>query len=131
MEGQQRYKCKKCCFNFVDKPRRGHGVPTVGFAVWLYINGLSQRVIAKAIGVSPVAVMKWCKDFEKRKEKAVSREGLFSQKGVVTILEQDEIEAYLEATKIGSKKERLYIVIEDKALSKSSGFIIDHNATKE
>ncbi len=63
MKGQQRYKCKKCGLNFIEKPRRGHSSSTKALAVWLYLSGLSQRRIARFIGVSPVAIMKWIKAF--------------------------------------------------------------------
>jgi transposase-like protein len=35
MQGQQRYKCKECGYNFIDKPRRGR----------------SQAVLAMNLGI--------------------------------------------------------------------------------
>lgn len=68
MQGQQRYKCKKCGHNFVDKPRRGYGPVSVATAVWLYLSGISQRRIASMFGVTPAAVQKWVRNFKPPKE---------------------------------------------------------------
>ncbi|MGC2834616.1 MAG: IS1 family transposase, partial [Methylocella sp.] len=55
MQGQQRYKCKECGYNLIDKPRRGHSQAVLALAVWLYLSGLSQRRIARLFGVSTPA----------------------------------------------------------------------------
>ncbi len=64
MQGYQRYKCKGCGQNFIDKPRRGYGKVAIGLAVWLHISGVSQRRIAQMFNVTPVAVQKWIKEFK-------------------------------------------------------------------
>jgi transposase-like protein len=123
MEGQQRYKCKKCNYNFVNKPRRGYGVPKMAFAVWLYLNGLPQRKIADLIGVSSVAVSKWINEFDIGKESRLLR-----QKGVATVLEPGEIEVLVKGKKLNSSGGQFIVVLEDKTLPKDAGIIIDVNS---
>ena len=68
MQGMQRFKCKDCNQNFVNKPRRGYGQMAIATAVWLHLNGTSQRRIAKMFNVTPAAVQKWIKEFKPPKE---------------------------------------------------------------
>jgi transposase-like protein len=69
MQGLQRYKCKDCAENFVDKPRRGYGQVAVSMAVWLHLSGVPKRQIARLFGVTPAAVSKWIRDFKPPKER--------------------------------------------------------------
>lgn len=69
LEGLQRFRCKKCGNNFVDKPRRGYGPVAVATAVWLHLSGMSQRKIAALFSVTPAAVRKWIKDFTPPEDK--------------------------------------------------------------
>ena len=64
------------------------------------------------------------------KESSVSKEGLFRQKGMLTILEAEELEGYLKTLKPDNKKGRIFIVIEDNALAKSSAFIFRPNTVE-
>jgi transposase len=91
MQGQQRYKCKGCGYNFIDKARRGHSQSTIGLAVWLYLSGLPLRRIARLFDVSTPAVLKWVKKFAlKNAPKPVpSGEG-------VAVVEMDEMWHYLK-----------------------------------
>jgi len=64
MQDHQRYKCKDCGQNFIDKPRRGYGQAAIGLAVWLHLSGVSARRIARMFDVTHVAVQKWIKEFK-------------------------------------------------------------------
>ena len=66
VRGSQRYKCKECGYNFVDKP--GNGKPKLYkiLAVLLYSTGkASYRYIGKLLKVSATAVYDWIKEFGK------------------------------------------------------------------
>jgi transposase len=119
MQGQQRYKCKECGYNFIDKPRRGHGQPILALAVWLYLSGLSQRRIARLFGVSPPAVLKWIKTFAlKNAPKPVpAGEG-------AAVVELDEMWHFLKKRPAKSGYGRLIVQIQDSSLTGNAGIVI-------
>ena len=119
MQGQQRYKCKECGYNFVNKPRRGHSHATIAFAVWLYLSGLSQRRIARLIGVSPVAVLKWIKSFAlKNAPKPVpTGDG-------VAVVELDEMWHFLKKSPTKSGSGKLIVLLQDSSLTGNAGIVI-------
>ena len=58
--GRQRYRCKACGCNFTNTPRRGKPAAMKALAVLLYAMGnASFCMIARLLGVSDVAVLKW------------------------------------------------------------------------
>ena len=119
MQGQQRYKCKECGYNFVNKPRRGHSRAIIAFAVWLYLSGLSQRRIARLIGVSPVAVLKWIKSFAlKNAPKPVPPEG------GVAVVELDEMWHFLKKSPTKSGSGKLFVLLQDNSLTGNAGVVI-------
>ena len=60
VRGKQRYRCKACGCNFTDTPLRGKPAAMKALAVLLYAMGnMSFLGIARILGVSDVAVMKW------------------------------------------------------------------------
>ena len=60
VRGQQRYRCKACGCNFTDTPLRGKPGSMKALAILLYAMGnMSFLGIARILGVSDVAVMKW------------------------------------------------------------------------
>ena len=65
IQGKQRYKCKSCSLQFTRLTPRGRPAQEKAMAVTLYTLGLSIRAIARLIGVSPTAVLKWIKTFAK------------------------------------------------------------------
>ena len=57
---QQRYKCKDCLRHFTNTPPRGKPAAMKALAVLLYTLGnASFGMIARLLGVSNVAVLKW------------------------------------------------------------------------
>jgi len=119
MQEQQRYKCKKCGYNFIDKPRRGHSQPVLALAVWLYLSGLSQRRIARLFGVSTPAVLKWIKAFAlKNAPRPVpSGEG-------IAVVELDEMWHFLKKSPAKSGYGRLIVAIQDSSLTGNAGIVI-------
>lgn len=65
VQGKQRYKWKSCSLQFTRPTPRGRPAQEKAMAVTLYTLGLSIRAIARLIGVSPTAVLKWIKTFAK------------------------------------------------------------------
>ena len=92
VQGKQRYKCKSCSLQFTRLTPRGRPAQEKAMAVTLYTLGLSIRAIARLIGVSPTAVLKWIKTFAKTHYEKPAP-------GDAIIVELDEIWQYL-----GSKK---------------------------
>ena len=119
MQEQQRYRCKGCGYNFIDKPRRGHSQPVLALAVWLYLSGLSQRRIARLFGVSTPAVLKWIKTFAlKNAPRPVpSGEG-------VAVVELDEMWHFLKKSPAKSGYGRLIVAIQDSSLTGNAGIVI-------
>ena len=92
VQGKQRYKCKSCSLQFTRLTPRGRPAQEKAMAVTLYTIGLSIRAIARLIGVSPTAVLKWIKTFAKTHYEKPAP-------GDAIIVELDEMWHYL-----GSKK---------------------------
>ena len=92
VQGKQRYKCKSCSLQFTRLTPRGRPAQEKAMAVTLYTLGLSIRAIARLIGVSPTAVLKWIKTFAKTHYAKPAP-------GDAIIVELDEMWHYL-----GSKK---------------------------
>ncbi len=92
IQGKQRYKCKSCSLQFTRLTPRGRPAQEKAMAVTLYTLGLSIRAIARLIGVSPTAVLKWIKTFAKTHYEKPAP-------GDAIIVELDEMWHYL-----GSKK---------------------------
>ena len=92
VQGKQRYKCKSCSLQFTRLTPRGRPAQEKATAVTLYTLGLSIRAIARLIGVSPTAVLKWIKTFAKTHYEKPAP-------GDAIIVELDEMWHYL-----GSKK---------------------------
>lgn len=61
--GVQRYKCKKCGYQYTKTKPHGHSDQEKRTAVVLYASGMSMSVIARLIGVSVQTVSRWMKTF--------------------------------------------------------------------
>jgi transposase-like protein len=72
----QRYQCKTCGCNFTNTPPRGKPPAMKALALMLYAMGnMSFCSIARLLGVSDVAVLKWVRDEARRlPEPAVTAE---------------------------------------------------------
>ena len=63
----QRYQCKACGCNFTDTPLRGKPPAMKALALMLYAMGnMSFCSIARLLGVSDVAVLKWVRNEARR-----------------------------------------------------------------
>ncbi|MFN5173343.1 MAG: helix-turn-helix domain-containing protein [Holosporaceae bacterium] len=124
MQGQQRYKCKECGYNFIDKPRRGRSQAVLALAVWLYLSGLSQRRIARLFGVSTPAVLKWIKGFALKNFPKPSSTG-----ESIAVVELDEMWHFLKKNPAKSGSGRLLILIQDDGLTGNLGIVIGQHST--
>lgn len=68
-KGKQRYRCKRCGYNFTNMHGRGHSPDKRLAALKLYKEGVGFSGIGRILGVSDVSVLNWVKSAgEKIKE---------------------------------------------------------------
>lgn len=92
IKGRQRYKCKKCSYNFtVQKQGKKINDYYVTKALQLYIEGISYREIERILGVSHVSVMNWVKSY---KLKRIVNQNL---RPTYKILTQEELVKYVSS----------------------------------
>mgnify|MGYP005615431223 CR=1 FL=1 len=73
VRGLQRYRCRECRCNFTYTKRRGIHPALRALSIVLYgMCGVSMYKIAKLLGVSDVAVLKWIRKEENLIEEALS-----------------------------------------------------------
>ncbi|MBE6440895.1 MAG: IS1 family transposase [Desulfovibrio desulfuricans] len=63
MAGVQRYKCKKCGFQFTRETPHGRPMKDKILALILYLSGLSMNAIGNIIEVSTQSIMRWIRMF--------------------------------------------------------------------
>lgn len=63
VSGVQRYKCKKCGYQYTKTKPHGYGNREKRAVSILYISGLSMNTIARLVGVSVQTVSRWVKSF--------------------------------------------------------------------
>ena len=63
---KQRYKCKRCEYQFTRTTPRGHPPEHKKLTVLLYCHGISMRAISKLFQVSTNAVLKWIRTLAKK-----------------------------------------------------------------
>jgi transposase-like protein len=90
----QRYKCKKCGFNFtVDKRSTEYPKSMRKKALQLYLEGLGFRSIGRILEVSNVTVLNWIRNFGKEVQ------ALSPDSQEIEMVELDEMHSY-----VGSKR---------------------------
>lgn len=118
IRGEQRYYCKTCRYNFVNKPRRGRPAAQKALAVLLYNLGLSMNAIARLFELSPTAVLKWIRSFaESHATKPEPPED-----GVI-VVELDEMWHYLKKNPTNSGSGKLIVVIRANWLTGNVGIV--------
>ncbi len=65
--GLQRYKCKKCGYQYTRTKPHGRSDHEKRTAVMLYASGMSMSMIAKIVGVSVQTVSRWIRTFYTKK----------------------------------------------------------------
>jgi transposase-like protein len=96
VQGVQRYYCRDCGRNFTAKPKR---IPqeVKDFALTLYLNNTGVRKVAKIVGVSPPAVLRWIKSAHGRLQRTVKP----LASGQVDVIELDEIYTFIKKNGTG------------------------------
>lgn len=118
IRGEQRYHCKICHYNFVDKPRRGRPTTQKALAILLYNVGMSMNSIAKLLALSPPAVLKWIRSFAD--SHATKPEP--PDDGVI-VVELDEMWHYLKKNPTNSGSGKLIAVIQGNWLTGNVGIV--------
>lgn len=104
MAGAQRYKCKKCGFQFTRETPHGKPKKDKILALVLYLSGLSMSAIGKIIGVSSQSVMRWVGMFY---DKFASEN---DTKAKIDEIEIDEMYSYINNKKIQSGSGKLLFI---------------------
>ena len=90
----QRYKCKKCGYNYtVEKRSNEYPKFVKKKALQLYLEGLGFRSIGRILDVSNVSVLNWIRSYGKEVE------SLQSESNDIEIVEVDEMHSYIEYKK--------------------------------
>jgi len=106
VNGEQRYKCKKCGCQFVPtKQARGKSENTKILAIWLYLHGLSFRTIGKLFKVTHKTILDWVRLFARNNY--IKPE----PKSEAVIIELDEMWHFLGSKKTKSGYGRLIAAI--------------------
>jgi len=104
MAGAQRYKCKKCGFQFTRETPHGRPMKDKILALFLYLSGLSMNAIGNIIGVSTQSIMRWIRMFYDKFIPQNEIETKFDE------IEIDEMYSYINKKKIQSGSGRLLII---------------------
>ena len=89
--GKQRYKCKNCKRHFItDRRQRGIDPATKVKAFLLIKEGMSFRGVARFLGVSLSAVLKWFKE-KASMIKVIADKMLRDNQREIEVLEIDEL----------------------------------------
>ena len=117
VRGVPKRRCKACSFQFSRNEPTGKPLSVKLLAVTLYLHGLSMNAIAKLVGVSPPAVLKWLRiHAQKHCPKP--------QPGEALIVELDEMWHFLGKKTANSGSGRLIVVIQGGSLTGSAGVVI-------
>ena len=104
MAGAQRYKCKKCGFQFTRETPHGRPMKDKILALVLYLSVLSMNAIGNIIGVSTQSIMRWIRMFYDKFIPQNEIETKFDE------IEIDEMYSYINKKKIQSGSGRLLII---------------------
>ena len=83
---KQRYKCKGCGCHFTRSDKKGYPLSLKQKAVQLYLAGLSNRAVSKALRISDVTALNWMRELKKYLVAYRSLEAY-----TIEIVEQDEL----------------------------------------
>jgi transposase-like protein len=86
--GKQRYLCKNCGCNYVEKPFKGYPPSIKKKAIQYYLEGNGFRRIERLLGVSHVSVINWVKQTASKVESYAEKT---KKPRKVKVLELDEM----------------------------------------
>jgi len=112
VRSKQRYKCKKCGYNFTqgDK-RKALSKPEIlkNQAIQLYLLGLGFRAIGRFLGVSNVSVLNWVRQYGAKSELMIDT------KTEIEVMELDEMWHYCQKKKARFGSGWQFVVIAKKS----------------
>lgn len=106
LHNRQRYKCKVCNYQFTKPHLHKKPLALKYLAIYLYLNRMTIRGIARTLNVSAPSVLKWIK--EKAFELPESQESRY-----IPEVEVDEMWHYLESKKKNSGSSKRLIVLQE------------------
>ncbi|WP_413617047.1 helix-turn-helix domain-containing protein [Hymenobacter latericus] len=68
MNGEQRYRCRLCGYNYTCGTGTGYSVEHRQLALRLYLEGMGLRAIGRVLDVSNVTVLRWMRAYGRRAE---------------------------------------------------------------
>ena len=107
---KQRFRCKKCGFQFTRKTPRGRPVTEKTTAILLYTLGLSFNSIARIYGVASSTVMRWVRDAAGKPYEA-------TQLGEAIVIEPDELSSFLHNSKKNLGQGRAIVILPTSSLT--------------
>ena len=118
VRGVAKRYCKTCHYQFTRPDKVGKPSSIKLTAVSLYLHGLSMNDIARLLGVSTPAVLKWIRTHAKENcPKPVPGEAI--------IVELDEMWHFLEKKTANSGSGRLIVVIQGDSLTGNAAVVIN------
>ena len=117
VRGVTKRRCKSCHYQFTRPDKVGRPLSIKLTAISLYLHGLSMNAIAKMMGVSTPAVLKWIRNHAKNCPKPTP--------GEATVVELDEMWHFLEKKTASSGSGRLIVVIQGDSLTGNVGVVIN------
>jgi transposase len=115
---KQRYKCKICLAQFVERSPRGLPADIKAQALAMYLEGLGFRAIGRLLGVSNVAVLKWVRQ-------AAQNLPQVSTPSTVDVLELDELWHFVKK-RLNSSGYGLRLTVNDAPLLTSKQVAVVH-----
>ena len=110
--GLQRYKCKRCGYNYTTNKRRGKPRDIKRLAIQMYLEGLGFRSIGRILKVSNVSVLNWVREAGEEVKSLISE----GKRKKVSVMELDELWHYI-GKKNGSAGSGWFLIELPKKLS--------------
>jgi len=117
IKGKQRYACKGCRCKYTRSSPKGFPLRVRLMAVLLYTHGLSLNSIAKLVGASTPAVLKWVRRFAQEQCE-------MPPAGESVIVELDEMWHYIKKNTKRSGSGKHWIMILDNLSTGSAAPVI-------
>lgn len=103
MLGKQRYRCKKCGYNFTEGDKRvKYDATKKNLVVRMYLNNCGFRRISEILEVPFATVFKWIKNAGKIVDAMVAE--IKDEETKIEILELDELYTYIKKNREEIKK---------------------------
>lgn len=117
IQGEQRWKCKACAYQYTRLAPRGRPLWQKSLVVFLYSYGVSLHAIARIFHVQPSTVLKWVRSYARDHTGA-------PEKGQVLFMDLEDMRLHLKHA-ASSELPTLWIAINDELFKKSLGITIE------